>query len=411
MNIVHIIGNGFDLNQGLPTSYAHFYEYYLQLVPKADDPESVKRFRSLLREKLLEKRSEDWTDLEQALGKLTAEFKKAVDYEKAYRDVYSHLMEYLNMVNQYSMVEKFENPEKTLYTDLYHPWQHLKPADWERVESIIPVREDFRISVISFNYTDTFYRVSELSNKLGSTIGRYQNSNAYFDSIKHVHHTLKGNDIILGVDNLDQIENPLFRENERLQNYLVKPQTNSGMGTLIDRECRTLIENAHLICIYGTSVGITDKTWWQIISKHFVKNNHVCIIYFPFEKNISDLLNIDYYPACNDHKRHVMEVMGLKEQESSQRIFVNLCNLPNRRNIFNNTKRADLKENFEDVMAKIQKEGKIVKPENKKGPFDLEIMPPVAKNPLFEPRIYHERTLHYEANQSENILKKYKAKN
>ena len=32
MNLVHIIGNGFDLNQGLPTSYAHFYEYYFQLV-------------------------------------------------------------------------------------------------------------------------------------------------------------------------------------------------------------------------------------------------------------------------------------------------------------------------------------------------------------------------------------------
>ena len=28
MNIVHIIGNGFDLNLDLKTSYRHFYEYY-----------------------------------------------------------------------------------------------------------------------------------------------------------------------------------------------------------------------------------------------------------------------------------------------------------------------------------------------------------------------------------------------
>lgn len=408
MNIVHIIGNGFDLNQGLPTSYAHFYEYYLQLVPKADDPESVKRFRSSLYEKLQEKRSEDWTDLEKTLGRLTAVFKKAEDYEKAYHDVYFHLMEYLNMVYQHSMVEKFENPEKTLYTDLYHPWQHLKPADWERVENIIPIREDFRISVISFNYTDTFYRVSDLSTKLGSTIGRYQNSNAYFDSIKHVHHTLKGNDIILGVDNPEQIENALFRDNERLQNYLVKPQTNSGMGTLIDRECRSLIENAHLICIYGTSVGITDKTWWQFISRHFVKNNHVCIIYFPFEKNISDLLNIDYYPACNDHKRHVMEVMGLKGQESAQRIFVNLCNLPSRRNIFSNPKRANIEENFEDVMAQFQKEGKIIKPDTFKNPLAIELNVPEVEPPLIEPKIYRERNLIDDLQSRDDLLKRIK---
>ena len=56
MNIVHVIGNGFDLNQGLPTSYAHFYEFYFQLVPQEKDTEAVRKIRELLEKKLYDKR-------------------------------------------------------------------------------------------------------------------------------------------------------------------------------------------------------------------------------------------------------------------------------------------------------------------------------------------------------------------
>lgn len=31
MNVTLILGNGFDLNMGLPTSYSDFYKYYLQV--------------------------------------------------------------------------------------------------------------------------------------------------------------------------------------------------------------------------------------------------------------------------------------------------------------------------------------------------------------------------------------------
>ena len=44
MNILHIIGNGIDLNQGLPTSYAHFYEFYFQLAPKEGDTDAINKF-------------------------------------------------------------------------------------------------------------------------------------------------------------------------------------------------------------------------------------------------------------------------------------------------------------------------------------------------------------------------------
>lgn len=397
MNIVHIIGNGFDLNQGLPTSYAHFYEYYLQLIPKENEPESVMRFRELLEEKLLEERTDEWADLEKTLGRLTSEFENVDDYEAAYLDVYTHLMVYLNKVYQHSLVQKFENQEKTLYADLYQPWQHLTLADKERVESIIPIRENFYVSIINFNYTDTINRISDLSTKEGIIIGRTQNSAAYYVGCKHIHHTLAGNDIILGVDNVSQIENNLFRDDERIQNYLIKPQTNTGLGTRVDNQCKELIANAHLICLYGISVGLTDKTWWQAIGKRIANNKNVCVVYFPFEKNIASLLPIRYPLSWNNHKRHLLKMMDLKDKELMQRIFVHFCNQPDHRNIFSNPKKENIDDNFEDVMARFQKEGKIRKPvEKSNNRMSLKLMPPIDYNQFIKPKIYRERTISYD---------------
>lgn len=392
MNIVHIIGNGFDLNQGLPTSYAHFYEYYLQLVPKDDDPVAIKNFRALLREKLYNKRTECWVDLETTLGEITEEFDSVEDYETAYLDVYSNLMEYLNKVYARSMVEKFESPEKSIYFDLYYPWQYLVPSDRQKIEQMIPIREERYVSIINFNYTDTLKRVTDLPSSEEKHLLTNSPMPVYYGGCCHIHHTLAGRDIILGVDNIAQIAKVEFRNDERVQNYLIKPQTNSDLGTMIDAECKNLIQNAHLVCIYGMSIGETDRTWWSQLGKRIIAANNVAVIYFPFEKGINNILPIRYPLIRNDYKRKLMTMMGLKESTSLQRLFVNFCNLPGR-NIFSNPKRANIEENFEDVMAQFQKEGKIIKPDTVKNPLAIELRVPEVEPPLIEPKIYRERNL------------------
>lgn len=106
MNIVHLIGNGFDLNQGLPTSYAHFYEYYFQLRPTDADFESVLKLREKLRERLYDEQTDKWADLEKTLGELTIEYETEAEFEEAYLDIYRHLLEYLKAVYDNSEVAK-----------------------------------------------------------------------------------------------------------------------------------------------------------------------------------------------------------------------------------------------------------------------------------------------------------------
>jgi len=397
MNITHIIGNGFDINHGIPSSYAHFYEYYLQLIPEADESDIVKRFQVRLYNDLLEHTTDRWSDLEKALGIETKEYNTADDFETVYMHVYKHLMEYIDYAYRFSDVAKFDNPEKTLYQDLTKPWLHLVPSDIEKVEKSFQRVNDNHVRILSFNYTDTFNRISDLEKRVNGVLELEPAMTYYYDGYIHIHHALSTNDIILGVDNTDQITNKELAKEESIRNILVKPQTNQSLGTLVDRQCKEVIANSDIISIYGVSLGETDSTWWKEIGKRIKGNLNVKILYFPFEKDIAQVAEIQKPTLRTKHKHQLMEKLGIDKsnyKNYDDRIFVNFCNNPGCRNIFSNPKKESLNDNFENVMAIFQKEGKIAAP--KPQPKTLSgISSPLLQpvDPLFKPRIYRAKNL------------------
>ena len=61
MNILFLIGNGFDLNLGMKTNYNDFYKYYASKQSSSDLIQKLK--------KEIDGNIENWSDLELALGK------------------------------------------------------------------------------------------------------------------------------------------------------------------------------------------------------------------------------------------------------------------------------------------------------------------------------------------------------
>lgn len=406
MNIVHVVGNGFDLNQGLPTSYAHFYEYYFQLQPQKSDSESVLKLREKLCERLYDEKTDKWADLEKTLGELTTEFKSESEFEEAYLDIYRHLLKYLKAVYDNSEVANFEKLEETIYRDLAMPWKHLVQRERVELESSLPI-EDVHVTIINFNYTNTLDRLCDLPKNVGKNIGRYDNRSTIYDGCLHVHHCLESNDIILGVDNVNQILNETFRGDETVQNYLIKPQTNTGLGNMVDARCAEKIRNARIICIYGMSIGETDTTWWKEIGNRLMNDNKVRVLFYPFISNIADVLPIQQTLLRNRQMRHLCKCLGVKFDDVKGRVLVNFCNIPGQRNIFTNTSRKDLKENFEHTMALFQEKGVIFKPQLK--PTDsrlsLETISPIENKKLFEPRVYRKKIPNFMAeNKGEGLM-------
>ena len=96
MNVTLIIGNGFDLNMGLPTSYSDFYHYYL----KVDSPVSGTDF---IKQKIKDA-PENWADLEKNLGDITVEYSDNVmEFDAVFGNVRNELEKYLKAVDVYDI--------------------------------------------------------------------------------------------------------------------------------------------------------------------------------------------------------------------------------------------------------------------------------------------------------------------
>ena len=80
MNIVYLIGNGFDRNLGLKTSYQDFYRFYKTQVSNNENVQKVK-------EMISSQQSDLWSDLEIALGQISKEFNNTDAFIDVLKDI------------------------------------------------------------------------------------------------------------------------------------------------------------------------------------------------------------------------------------------------------------------------------------------------------------------------------------
>ena len=97
-----------------------------------------------------------------------------------------------------------------------------------------------------------------------------------FNDIYHIH-GYTDNRLVLGVNDISQIDNVEFHEKEEIIESLIKVKCNQVQRHNIDKTCTRLINNANLICIFGSSIGDTDNVWWQLIGDQLRKNSKIII--------------------------------------------------------------------------------------------------------------------------------------
>ena len=116
MNVVYILGNGFDKAQGMATSYPEFYKY-LDLEERSALIEQLK--------KEIKSDKEQWSDMEEAFGKFSSKIDTEDNFTKLYFDLNDLLQIYLKsedeaFVPTENLKNKFREDFLTqLYTLLY----------------------------------------------------------------------------------------------------------------------------------------------------------------------------------------------------------------------------------------------------------------------------------------------------
>lgn len=204
-----IIGNGFDLNLGLKTSYKDFIE--------------SNQFKSLVQNKnamaiYFTKKHEinNWVDIEREL----THFSNSIDNDSL------------------NIKEDFKNLKIALMDYLKEAQSKELNEDSKAFEVL--KKEIFTIDIIiNFNYTDSIFRIVKILN-----IGDIKNKHWY------VHGSIENQDIIFGV-----------QDNARVQrtHKFLKKAYNKNYGKY---DIKNLFEFENEIIIFGHSLGVTDSSYF-----------------------------------------------------------------------------------------------------------------------------------------------------
>ncbi len=267
MNVLYILGNGFDKVQGMATSYPEFYKYLTENI-KGGSP-LLEKMKSAITENTIL-----WSDMESGLGEFTSATNNAEEFDDFYFELSEHLQNYLQKEN-----EKFSptNELKTKFqTDFTTISKYLGALDKERCNAFanrynISSKD---ISVITLNYTDTFEKILGLN--AGITSKSFSNS-TNLRNIIHVHGRL-GESIIIGVNDETQMDNEDFRNNDDIKDCMIKLQSNRIMKETRHIQCEKLIANANFIVLMGVSLGETDLYWWELIGKNLINRKNLALI-------------------------------------------------------------------------------------------------------------------------------------
>ena len=321
MNILFLIGNGFDVNLGMHTSYADFYKYYVNKISPSKNVEALKE--NIARYKDTNK----WSDLEKGLGLYTTEVKSVGELREAYFDINDELKDYLKGQLSTLPLADVKLSEK-IKKDLALPGRYFSQRQQKEIENFISSTSNTHdsINIITFNYTDTIEKILEVGNRNISLELSKKNPNGYrrlLHTINHIHGTLDDSELIMGVNDISQILKEEFRDDNRVLDILVKPTTTLNRGDLMDDNCENLINNADLICLFGLSIGETDNKWWTSIAQH-MKNSSARIIYYGYTKD-KMLHSQDRWEKEREYKNILVEKFMMQDLDSdniTNRIYV-----------------------------------------------------------------------------------------
>ena len=305
MEITFLLGNGFDIQCGLKTSYLDFYKYILEKkysidLTKEMDKESISEIDNIIYSEIYKSRDkiETWADLEFQLGVFTKQLKeKNQDVQESanrflddFEILREDLNEYLKYIQIQDEVEISEDFSDILSTTLDKFFKNLFSREYDEVNNMLYANSNshFQYYFISFNYTNSLEKIiqncSVLSKK--NSFNSSSVSQIVYKKIINVHGVID-NLLTLGLNDETQLASDFFDIDEL--NDLIKPISLENNREYMRRDAENLIDKSDIIVIFGMSIGATDKHWWEKIAYSLMNSKNKKLIIHLYEKTPSFL--------------------------------------------------------------------------------------------------------------------------
>ncbi len=295
MDITFLVGNGFDISAGLKTSYEDFYRWYCDESNSLDDSDNIK----MLKQDILERRGEYWSDFECGLGQYTKKFTydEAEEYIECYEDAHGKMNEYIKQVEgQYDKSVVTDSALDVFRQSIKNYYRKLTPKEVKTFDDLMESDKtrSSTIHFISFNYTNLLdLYINRLAAGRPLNYWNVSNSEKRFTvspEVLHIHGKVN-NYPILGVSEKEYVANPKLLQNARINTSLIKQNSVDSLGQYWYEEAENQINGSEIICIFGMSIGESDSLWWGKIMEWLDSNpNRQLILYCynsPSEEKIS----------------------------------------------------------------------------------------------------------------------------
>lgn len=327
MDITFLIGNGFDRNLGLNTTYADFIKYY-------KDTEGGSKVLDKFR-KHINDNEELWRNAEIALGKYTQEFEtgNGMAFSECHEDMCEKLVDYLKKEETRLIYNNFAEKVLSSFKNIVKPESPFPTVERNTIRGVFNKysSQEYFFNFICFNYTSTLDNCLEIVKGSSGLLGQHRNGNAVLgNKIKelcHVHGTVD-KDIVFAVNDETQIAKSdifNFEDGEICKRLLIKQQANESYQEDTDSIANRILQNSTIIYVYGMSLGETDTLWWNRICKWLSANGDRHLIIQNYAMLNRGVYPIKYQLAEKQKKKELLSFSNFDDNTKNalmQRIHI-----------------------------------------------------------------------------------------
>ena len=246
------------------------------------------------------------------------------EFDEVYDDIGEQLAEYL--IQEEAKIDIEQIDKSKFFQHLGFPERSLSQG---RKQEIISFKSKWKtdywyVNVFTLNYTRIIDNI--LGEKVNNReLGKHDGT-APINLLRLEHiHGYTDDRMVMGVNDISQIANTDFHEMDDILDSLVKTNCNKAHDHKIDALFAEEIQSSNLICIYGSSIGDTDKCWWQLIGKRLKEDCRLII--FSQGKEVKQREVHKNNRTANHVKNLFLDKTELSEKEKlevSSKIYVGI---------------------------------------------------------------------------------------
>lgn len=290
MQITWLFGNGLDISLGLKTRYKDFYDYLLPNEAKFELSENI--IFEKIKTDIKENREHLWVDYEKMLGKLLEDVnEEQIDkfiQDKIHLDLL--LKDYLTYASNDFQISK-DKSKSIIVNAILDITRDKKEVEREKISKLLKAYSNYNvvINAISFNYTNSLSLLWDNNQQSLKDFRFYTgipdaNHKVILNKAFYLHGTLNNGEMIIGVNDSSQLMNEKFQNDNRINLVLVKKMLLETAGQRNINKFVNIINNSNIICLFGLSIGETDKMYWEYIKKRLLSDNNAKLIIYEYSE-------------------------------------------------------------------------------------------------------------------------------